>query len=136
MTPTEASLPVLAVEPEQERADGVGPALVHPVAGDDAVGRALVLDLEHEALVGLVGDVDRLGDDAVEARALELGEPALRDVAVGCRRGQVDGRLGRGECLLERRAPLGERLVEVGLFAEREQVEGDERCRRLGREPS
>ena len=125
-------LPVLAVEPEQERADGVGPALVDPVAGDDAVGGALVLDLEHEALVGLVGDVDRLGDDPVEPGALELGEPAPGDVAVGGRGGQVDRGLGRGEGLLERGPALGERLVEVGLVVEREQVEGDEGCRGLG----
>ena len=70
---------VILVQPEQQRADRVGAGLVQPVAGDDAVGRALVLDLEHDALVRLVGDRQRLGDDAVEARALELVEPALRE---------------------------------------------------------
>ena len=59
MTPTRRELAVVAVEPEQQRADRVGSALVHPVARDDAVGGALVLELEHQALVGLVGDVER-----------------------------------------------------------------------------
>ena len=48
MTPDRRELPVVAVEAEQQRADRVGPALVHAVAGDDAVGGALVLDLEHQ----------------------------------------------------------------------------------------
>ena len=46
---------VVVVEPEHQRADRVRPALVHPVAGDDAVRGALVLDLEHDPLVRLVG---------------------------------------------------------------------------------
>ena len=48
------------VEPEQERPDRIGAALVQPVPGHDAVGGALVLDLEHHALVGLVGPFERL----------------------------------------------------------------------------
>ena len=69
---------VVVVQAEQQRTDRVRPALVHPVAGDHAVGGALVLDLEHHPLVRLVGAVERLGDDAVQPGALELGEPALR----------------------------------------------------------
>ena len=71
----------VGVEPEQQRADQrlvVGRGLVPPKAGEHAVGGALVLDLEHHPLVLLVDAVERLGDHAVEAGALELGEPALR----------------------------------------------------------
>ena len=47
------------------------PVLVPAEAGDDAVGGARVLDLDHRALAGLIRPVDRLGDHAVEPGALE-----------------------------------------------------------------
>ncbi len=77
---------VVLVEPEQQRADRVVARLVHAVAGDDAVGGPLVLDLEHDALVRLIGDRQRLGDHPVEPGALELVEPALRGRQIGGRR--------------------------------------------------
>jgi len=46
---------MLVIETEQERADAFTLAvLVPPEAGDDAVGGARVLDLEHRALARLV----------------------------------------------------------------------------------
>ena len=47
----------VVVEPEQQRADGAcrSPRLVPAEAGDDAVALALVLHLQHHALVRLVG---------------------------------------------------------------------------------
>src|SRR5436190_907532 len=61
----------VVVEAEQERADCLGAALLGALvpakAGDDAVGGARVLDLEHRPLAGLVARARRLGDDAVEA---------------------------------------------------------------------
>ena len=70
----------VVVEAEQERADRLGAAflaaLVPAKAGDDAVGRARVLDLQHRPLARLVRRVERLGDDAVEAGALEFAQPA------------------------------------------------------------
>ena len=57
-------------------ADGGALAFFVPSeAGDDAVAVALVFDFEHHALVGLVGSRRRLGDDAVETRALEATKP-------------------------------------------------------------
>ena len=56
-------------EPEQRLLRRRG--LVPPVAGDDHVGGALVLDLQHRAGVGLVRRPERLGHDAVEPGALE-----------------------------------------------------------------
>ena len=109
-------------------------ALVHPVAEHDDVGRAVVLDLEHGPLVRGVHAVERLGDHAVEPCALELDQPLPGALGVDGRPGDFDG-VGEvaGE-LLQGRTPLGERPVEVGLGAEGEQVERDERGGGLLRE--
>ena len=64
----------VVVEAEEEGADGSSlPVFVPAEAGDNAVAVALVLDLEEGALVGGVGAVEGLGDDAVEAGAFEAG---------------------------------------------------------------
>ena len=139
MTPTEASIAVVVVQPEQQRADRVRPALVHPVAGDDAVGGPLVLDLEHHPLVGLVGAVERLGDDPVQPGALELARTS-RGAIAGSRVAGVTWIGGRGLARapdLERRPPRRRtaRPVQV-VVAERQQVESDERGRGLlGQQP-
>ena len=83
ITPTDASVAVIAVQPEQQRADRVVAGLVHAVARDHAVGGALMLDLEHHPLVRLIGPRQRFGDHAVEAGALELVEPPLGGRQVG-----------------------------------------------------
>ena len=72
------------VEQAQQQAADVrpGPVLVPAEAGDDAVRRAPVLDLEHRALAGLVGAVEALRDHAVEAGALEPVEPVGGERAV------------------------------------------------------
>jgi hypothetical protein len=84
-----------------------------------------VLDLEHRALVGGVRAVERLGDHAVEAGALEDGEP-LRAGRVARDRREVDGRPGVGEQLLEPLPALRLRDVHQRLAVDREQVERDE----------
>ena len=64
---------------EQERADSRALTLLVPAkAGNDTIAIALVLDLEHHALVGFVGSRNRLGDDAVETGALEATKPIRR----------------------------------------------------------
>src|SRR5215211_2645286 len=70
------------VKPQQQGPNAVRAALVHPIAGDDTVGSALVLDLEHGALVRLVRASQRLGHHPVKASALELGEPLDREVMI------------------------------------------------------
>jgi hypothetical protein len=62
---------------------------VDPIAHQHDVGRALVLDLEHRALAGLVRLIQRLGDHAIQPRAFELVEPAPGDVDVARRVGEV-----------------------------------------------
>jgi hypothetical protein len=65
---------------------------VDPVAGEHAVGGPHVLDLRHHALVGHVGLLARLGDDAVEPGALEAHEPLARERLVARDGGEVDRR--------------------------------------------
>ena len=77
-------------QPEQQRPDvRAGPVLVPPEPGHDAVGGALVLDLEHRPLARQVGAVEPLGDDAVEARRPRSGRtsrrPAPRSRVAGVR---------------------------------------------------
>ena len=95
---------LVVVQPEQQRADvRARPVLVPAEAGDDAVRRALVLDLEHRALARLVRRVEALGDDAVEPGALEPIEPVGGGRPVAGRRRQVDRRLRLAEHGLEPR---------------------------------
>src|SRR5436309_5624420 len=64
---------------EQERADRCTLTFLVPAkAGNDTIALALVLDLEHHALIGFVGSRNRLGDDAVETSALEATKPVRR----------------------------------------------------------
>ena len=89
-TPTCCSSPESSNRPEQQRSDGGAFALLVPAeSGDDAVAFALVLHLQHDALVGLVGAGVRLGDDAVEARAFEAAKPVGGDGAVASRGRQM-----------------------------------------------
>ena len=93
VTPTWCSVPVVVVEAEQERADHrARPVLVPAEAGDDAVGRARVLDLDHRALAGAVRRVETLGHHAVETGALEAAEPVLGERAIARRGREVDRR--------------------------------------------
>jgi hypothetical protein len=103
-------------------------------AGDDAVRRPVVLDLEHGPLVGLVRPVERLGHDPVEAGALEALEPLAGDVHVGRGPGDVHRRVGVRQGLEEALAPLAEGAAHQVLVAEGEDVEGDQGRRRLAAE--
>src|SRR3954451_17368354 len=83
-----------------------GPVLGPAESGDDAVGRALVLDLEHRPLAGLVRALEALRNDAVEPGALEPIEPVRGERAIEGRGGQVDRRLDACERGLEPGAAL------------------------------
>ena len=95
---------------EQQRADALA-VLVDAVAGDRAVGGSGVLHLDERALARLVGSVDRLGDDAIEAGALEALEPFLRAPAIGARRREMDDLADR-ERSLEYGPPVEHRQIE------------------------
>jgi hypothetical protein len=91
-----------------------------------------VLDLEHHALVGLVYAVERLGDQAVQTRALELLEPLPGHVDVPGRRRHVDRRARLLQRAFEPGSAFGERASRVVVVTLGQQVEPDEvRGRRL-----
>ena len=101
---------LVVVQAEQQRADALA-VLVDAVAGDDAVGGALVLHLHQRALVGRVRIGEPLGDHAVEPGALELDEPPLRRRGVGGARAQVDRRLRASASI---RSQLGRGVRDSG----------------------
>ena len=75
----------VVVETEEKGTDLLaGGVFVPAESGNDAVAIALVLDFEHDALVGLIGEIDGFGDDAVEAGAFEALEPVECDAAICC----------------------------------------------------
>ena len=124
---------VVVEQPEQQRPDvRARPVLVPAEPGDHAIGRALVLDLEHRPLARLVRRIEALGDDAVEAGALEPVEPVGGRRPVARRGRQVDRRGRLAQDRLEAGAALGLRHVAEVLVAERQQVPGDERRGRFG----
>ena len=107
---------------------------MHAVAHEHRLRSALVLHLDHRALVLLVRTVVGLRHDAVESGALELLEPTLR-------LGRVVGRAGEeqrirvrqvGEHRLEPCAALGVGQGSEILVAQCEQVESDHLRGRLG----
>ena len=122
----------VVVKAKQQRTDrGTSAFLVPAEAGDDAVAVALVLDLEHDALVGLIDAGDGFGDNAVETSAFEAAEPVD-----GTLRSRVAGVMWMGGAAVAssdsssaRRFSKGS-LAEV-VFAFAEQVEEDEGGGRL-----
>ena len=116
----------LVVEPEQQRSHRIVRVLVPAEAGDDAVRRAGVLDLEHRARAGRVRQVFRLRDHAVETRAFELCEPLGGLLAIAGHRRQVQwGRRAR-EQHLELFTTLALRRIDNRASFHRQQIEGDE----------
>jgi hypothetical protein len=101
---------------------------------DHAVALALVLDLEHDALVGLVGAGGGLGHHAVEAGALEAAEPVLGGGAVGGGGGEVERRRQVCQQRFEELAPLAERGVAEVAVALGEDVPEDDRGGQLAGE--
>jgi hypothetical protein len=123
--------PVLGLVPqaEQQRAQhGLlrRRGLVQAVARQDDVGSARVLDLQHGALVRRVRAVRGLGDDAVEAGALERAEPLLGHRGVLRARGGEHERTGQPQPV-QGLEPFGERPVHERLVAQCQDVEHDQR---------
>ncbi len=63
--------PFVVVQAEQERSQRTLAALVPAESGHHTVGAAHVLDFEHRALARLICCAGRLGDHAIQPRALE-----------------------------------------------------------------
>src|SRR5579864_298856 len=114
-------------EAEQERADESAIAFLVPAkAGHHAVTVTLVLDLEHHALVGLVGSGYRLGDDAVEAGAFKTLEPVGGNVAVDGGRSEMNGRRRGADQRFQLVPPGPEGIAAEVAVAEAQQVEEDQ----------
>src|SRR5437764_987962 len=78
----------IVVEPKQQRADN-RPVLRVAEPADDAVGGALLLDLDHRPLARAVFEIGALGDDSVERAAAAL-QPTDRHVPVAGHRRQLE----------------------------------------------
>ena len=124
-------LAAVIVEAEEQRADRVLTCLVPAEASHDAVGGARVLDLDHRALTGLVRELGRLRDDAVQPRALELLEPFFRDVAVVRHEGEMERRTQPRKFLFQQPPALALRRGHAVASPGGEEVEGDKARRRL-----
>ena len=98
--------------------------------GHHAVGRPLVLDLQHGPLGGEISQVTGFGHHAVEAGTLETREPVAGHVGILRGRGEVHGGPGRLEYLLELTPPLGIGHLTQVTIAHRQHIEGHERGRR------
>ena len=102
--------------------------LVHSVAGDHAVARALVLHLQHRAHARLVGArraaSRRRRRSPAPSNASNHRSASSRLVVAGV---TYIGGSRVAEQTFETGAPIAERLVEQRLVAEREQVERDVR---------
>ena len=124
---------VVVVEAEEERADA-GAGGVDAVAEHHDLGGAFVLHLQQGALARRVRLGEGLGDDAVEAGALELHEPPAGEFHVPGHLAEVDG----GGHALEEGLEAGATLPEGGgkevVAAVGEEVEGDEGRRGLAGE--
>ena len=126
----------VVVEPEQEGAHHRPRAVLVPAeACHGAVGGARVLHLHHRAHARLVGAIEPLRHDAVEAGSLESREPVGGDRAVAGRGGEEHPRaVAAGEGALEENAALGERrTAQVPVF-QGEEVEHHHARRALHRE--
>ena len=84
-----------------------------------------MLDFEHDSLVGLIGEISRLGDDSIEAGAFEAVEPVESDVAVGGGGSDVNRRLCGVEGGFEHGAALLKGLLAKIPIALAKDVEED-----------
>ena len=95
-----------------------------------------MLDLDQRALVGRVRVAESLGDDAVEAGAFELGEPVVGRRQRRSSTGTGTPAARRPRVAASASMTLTERTIEQCVVVECQQVEGDERGRRLGGQPA
>jgi hypothetical protein len=121
--------PGVVEQPEEKRAHSrLLAALVPAKAGDDTVAFALVLHLQHDALVRLIGARFLFRDHAVETRSLEALEPVGGSGAIVGGRSEMDRRIGPLEQRLECSTPLAEGSAAEVAISLAEQVEEHHRC--------
>ena len=116
-------VPVVGVEPEQQRRDRVAAALLPADARDDAVRRLVRLHL-HDAVAraGEVRQSQPLRDHAVEAGGLERAQPFAALLGVVRDGGEREARCDS----LELRPPLLDRPLVYERPVPEQEIEGDE----------
>ena len=124
----------IIIEPEQQRADRVTPALVPTKSGYDAIRGARVLHFDHGALPGEIRAGGGLGDDAIEPGAFEAVEPIDGGRPIASHRRQMNRRRNAREEVFQNCAPFGLRLAHHIAAVCGENVESDERRRHFLRE--
>src|SRR5690348_3657814 len=108
--------------------------LVPAKSRDYAIAVALMLHLEHDALVRLIRSRDRLGYHAIQARAFKSPKPIRSHRSVPRCRRQMNRRLGRTHQLFQPLPPFLERLFPQIARALAEQIEKHDRRRNLFRQ--
>jgi hypothetical protein len=103
-------------------------------AGNDAVGGARVLHLDHRALAGLIGARFRLGDHPIEPRALEARQPIQCDGAIPCCGGEIHRGRNFRQQPLELNPALALRCRHQIASPARQQIEGNKGSRCLLRQ--
>ena len=120
---------LVVVQAEQQRADVRARAVLVPAeAGDDAVGGALVLDLEHRALARLVRRVEPLGDRRRRGRRPRTGRTSRRRArgrASPASGGSAARRAPRTASSRARRSPCGAARRSSSPSASRSQATKD-----------
>src|SRR5262245_28305244 len=125
----------IVVQTEEQRSNELVLSLLVPAeACDDAISGARMLDLDHRALAGFVDARRRLGNDAIEAGALELLQPFRGDPSVASHWGYINRRVDGRERLFQQRSPLGLRQLAHVAIVGREDVEGHKGGWRLFRQ--
>src|SRR4029077_3319130 len=117
------------IEPKQERADGVLAALVPAKSRHHTVAGADMLDLDHRALSRLIRSRRRLGDHAVQPRALEALQPVDGDLAVARHRREVERAPDLLEELLKSDTALLLWQVQQAPLINGQQIKRDKRSR-------
>ncbi len=107
---------------------------MHAVSRHHAVGSPNVLDLGHHALVALIRQIGRFGDQPIQSRTLESLKPLRGFVGILGQRGEMDWGLRPLERLDQQRSPFVHRAISEVIVAQGQQVKGDERRRGLFRE--
>lgn len=125
-------LPCVVVQAEQKRTDECAFSVFVPTeAGDDAIAVSLMLDLEHDSLIGLIRGGFAFGNDTVEAGAFEAFEPSLRGYAVMRGWRDVQWWSGFSEQRFQCGAAFTERSFAKILVAAAKQIEKDDGRGRL-----
>ena len=117
----------VVIQPEQQRADDAFTFFVPAEAGDDAVGGARVLDLEHRALAGLYGPSTGFAITPSRPAPSKRDSHSAAIVLIARHRREMNRRRGIREQRFERAAAFGLRTFTQILAVSGQQIEADER---------